>query len=309
MGRHREFRSRRRPFFLPATNCIEASTARIKNFFLDERSFFHPSVRTSARDLARIRATIARGEIRRPHMTDALVLAHSPDSDDAFMFYGLRANAVDTEGVAYTHTLADIETLNHRALAGELAITAVSFHAYAYLADRYVLLPHGASFGDGYGPCVVARRADGPRTLADLAGRRVADSRSSDVGRDVPLALREGRHARRDGLRPGRRRGERGRGGRGRRDPRGAAHLEGRGLPPRRRLRGRVEGGDGPPAPPRRQRRPPRPRAGAHRARLPRARPLDRVRPRRIARTPSRTRCASRGASRARRRTGSSGCT
>jgi 1,4-dihydroxy-6-naphthoate synthase len=107
-------------------------------------------------------------------MTDSLVLAHSPDSDDAFMFYGLRANAVDTEGVAYTHTLADIETLNRRALAGELAITAVSFHAYAYLADRYVLLPHGASFGDGYGPCVVARREGGPRTLSDLAGRRVA---------------------------------------------------------------------------------------------------------------------------------------
>ncbi len=107
-------------------------------------------------------------------MTDALVLAHSPDSDDAFMFYGLRANAVDTEGVTYTHTLADIETLNRRALAGELAITAVSFHAYAYLADRYVLLPHGASFGDGYGPCVVARKDGGPRTLADLSGRRVA---------------------------------------------------------------------------------------------------------------------------------------
>ena len=107
-------------------------------------------------------------------MTDALVLAHSPDSDDAFMFYGLRAHAVDTEGVDYTHTLADIETLNRRALKGELAITAVSFHAYAYLADRYVLLPHGASFGDGYGPCVVARAAGGPRTLADLAGARVA---------------------------------------------------------------------------------------------------------------------------------------
>jgi 1,4-dihydroxy-6-naphthoate synthase len=90
------------------------------------------------------------------------------------MFYGLRANAVDTEGVTYTHTLADIETLNRRALDGELAITAVSFHAYAYLADRYVLLPHGASFGDGYGPCVVARGTGGPRTLADLAGLRVA---------------------------------------------------------------------------------------------------------------------------------------
>jgi len=108
-------------------------------------------------------------------MNETLVLAHSPDSDDAFMFYGLRENAVDTEGVSYRHELADIETLNERALSGELAITAVSFHAYAYLADRYLLLPHGASFGDGYGPCVVAREAAGaPRTLADLAGRRVA---------------------------------------------------------------------------------------------------------------------------------------
>jgi 1,4-dihydroxy-6-naphthoate synthase len=108
-------------------------------------------------------------------MTATLVLAHSPDSDDAFMFYGLRANAVDTEGVTYRHELADIETLNRRALAGELAITAVSFHAYAHVADRYLLLPHGASFGDGYGPCVVAREAVGaPRALADLAGRRVA---------------------------------------------------------------------------------------------------------------------------------------
>jgi 1,4-dihydroxy-6-naphthoate synthase len=108
-------------------------------------------------------------------MNETLVLAHSPDSDDAFMFYGLRENAVDTEGVSYRHELADIETLNTRALSGELAITAVSFHAYAYLADRYLLLPHGASFGDGYGPCVVAREAaGGPRTLADLAGRRVA---------------------------------------------------------------------------------------------------------------------------------------
>lgn len=104
-----------------------------------------------------------------------IALAHSPDSDDAFMFYGLRANAVDTEGLSYRHELADIETLNQRALAGELAVTAVSFHAYAYLADRYLLLPHGASFGDGYGPCVVARRdAGAPRTLAALAGRTVA---------------------------------------------------------------------------------------------------------------------------------------
>ena len=106
---------------------------------------------------------------------ETIVLAHSPDSDDAFMFYGLRANAIDTEGISYVHELADIETLNRRALAGELAITAVSFHAYAHLADRYLLLPHGASFGDGYGPCVVAKDdARAPRALADLASARVA---------------------------------------------------------------------------------------------------------------------------------------
>src|ERR1700687_1339235 len=108
-------------------------------------------------------------------MNKTLVLAHSPDSDDAFMFYGLRENAVDTEGVSYRHELADIETPNKRALKGELAITAVSFHAYAYLADRYLLLPHGASFGDGYGPCVIARDTAGaPRALGDLAARRGA---------------------------------------------------------------------------------------------------------------------------------------
>ena len=104
-----------------------------------------------------------------------IVLAHSPDSDDAFMFYGLRAEAVDTEGLTFVHELADIETLNARALNGELAISAVSFHAYAFLARTYLLLPHGASFGDGYGPCVVARDAeDAPSALADLDGRRVA---------------------------------------------------------------------------------------------------------------------------------------
>ena len=119
-------------------------------------------------------------------MSDAasITLAHSPDSDDAFMFYALAEGQVDTEGLTFTHELADIESLNRRALDGELAVTAVSFHAYAYLADRYVLLPHGASFGDGYGPVVVARRAltreaiaggeiavasPGPRTTAQLA--------------------------------------------------------------------------------------------------------------------------------------------
>jgi 1,4-dihydroxy-6-naphthoate synthase len=94
-------------------------------------------------------------------------LAHSPDSDDAFMFYALADGRVDTEGLAFVHEIADIESLNRRALAGELAVTAVSFHAYAFLAERYLLLPHGASFGDGYGPVVVAR---GPLSREVIAG-------------------------------------------------------------------------------------------------------------------------------------------
>jgi 1,4-dihydroxy-6-naphthoate synthase len=79
-------------------------------------------------------------------------VAHSPDSDDAFMFYALATGQIDTEGLEYVHELQDIETLNQRALRGELEVTAVSIHAYAYIADRYALLPHGSSMGDGYGP-------------------------------------------------------------------------------------------------------------------------------------------------------------
>jgi len=75
-------------------------------------------------------------------------LAHSPDSDDAFMFYALADGQIDTQGISYVHELQDIETLNGRAMRGELDVTAVSIHAYAYLSDRYALLPHGASMGD-----------------------------------------------------------------------------------------------------------------------------------------------------------------
>jgi 1,4-dihydroxy-6-naphthoate synthase len=97
-------------------------------------------------------------------------IAHSPDSDDAFMFYGLATGQVDADGFELEHVLADIETLNRAALEGLYEITAVSFHAYAYLTDRYLLLPHGASMGDRYGPIVVARN-DGP---SSLEGIRVA---------------------------------------------------------------------------------------------------------------------------------------
>lgn len=98
-------------------------------------------------------------------------VAHSPDSDDAFMFYALAEGMIETPGLEFRHVLADIETLNRRALAGELEVTAVSIHAYAYLADRYVLLPHGASMGEGYGPRIVARE---PLDRSTLAGRKVA---------------------------------------------------------------------------------------------------------------------------------------
>jgi 1,4-dihydroxy-6-naphthoate synthase len=98
-------------------------------------------------------------------------VCHSPDSDDAFMFYALAEGKIDTEGITYVHELQDIESLNQRALRGELEVTAVSIHAYAYLADRYALLPHGASMGDQYGPKLVARQ---PVSRESVRGARVA---------------------------------------------------------------------------------------------------------------------------------------
>ncbi|HIA49627.1 MAG TPA: ABC transporter substrate-binding protein [Acidobacteria bacterium] len=99
-----------------------------------------------------------------------ITVAHSPDSDDAFMFYGLASGAVSTGGFDVEQVLADIETLNRAAFEGRYEVTAVSFHAYAQLVDRYALLPHGASMGDRYGPIVVAR-PDGPK---EVKGARVA---------------------------------------------------------------------------------------------------------------------------------------
>src|SRR5262245_32716822 len=96
-------------------------------------------------------------------------IAHSPDSDDAFMFYGLASGQVASNGFEVEHVLSDIETLNRAAFEGKYEVTAVSFHAYAHLTDRYVLLPHGASMGDRYGPIVVARKA-----ARSLKGLRVA---------------------------------------------------------------------------------------------------------------------------------------
>lgn len=103
-----------------------------------------------------------------------LRVAHSPDSDDAFMFWALAADKIDTGDRRYVHELADIESLNQRALRGELEITAVSFHAYAYLTDRYALLPHGASIGDRYGPRIVSRAPRPADVPSALAGLRIA---------------------------------------------------------------------------------------------------------------------------------------
>ncbi len=98
-------------------------------------------------------------------------VGHSPDSDDAFMFYALAHDKLDTGGLRFVHQLEDIETLNRRALNGELEVSAVSIHAYAHLADKYALLASGSSMGDRYGPKLIARQ---PWTLDDLKDKTIA---------------------------------------------------------------------------------------------------------------------------------------
>ncbi len=100
-----------------------------------------------------------------------ITIAHSPDSDDAFMFYGLARGGVPTGELEVAHVLTDIETLNRHAQEGRHEVTAISFHAYPYVADKYALMPCGGSIGDGYGPLLVARE---PLAPAAIAGKRVA---------------------------------------------------------------------------------------------------------------------------------------
>ena len=107
-------------------------------------------------------------------MTRTITVAHSPDSDDAFMFYALAEEKLDTGDLRYSHELQDIQSLNERALKGELEVTAVSVHAYAYLADRYAFLSSGSSMGDGYGPRLVALTPAPADPRAALHGLRVA---------------------------------------------------------------------------------------------------------------------------------------
>jgi 1,4-dihydroxy-6-naphthoate synthase len=100
-----------------------------------------------------------------------ITVGHSPDPDDAFMFYALAHNKIDTGDLQFRHELQDIETLNRRAMRGELELTAVSIHAYAYVLDKYALLSSGCSMGDKYGPMVVAKK---PLTVSDLRGATIA---------------------------------------------------------------------------------------------------------------------------------------
>lgn len=100
-----------------------------------------------------------------------ITVAHSPDSDDAFMFYALAKKKIDSSGFEFQHVLKDIETLNRSALEGQYEVTAVSFHAYAFLCDRYSLLDSGASMGDRYGPLVVSKK---PMQPGDLKGKVLA---------------------------------------------------------------------------------------------------------------------------------------
>jgi 1,4-dihydroxy-6-naphthoate synthase len=111
-----------------------------------------------------------RGFMPRPIFFMRIAIAHSPDSDDAFMFYGLASGKVPSDGFQIEHVLSDIETLNRAAFEGKYEVSAVSFHAYAHLASRYLLLPHGASMGDRYGPVVVSREP----LPASLDGVKVA---------------------------------------------------------------------------------------------------------------------------------------
>jgi len=100
-----------------------------------------------------------------------IVSAHSPDSDDAFMFYALATKKVRSPRVTFRHVLADIETLNRKAVEGEYGLTAISYHAYPYVADQYVLMASGSSIGDGYGPMIIANR---PMEPEELKGKRIA---------------------------------------------------------------------------------------------------------------------------------------
>src|SRR5205807_5410334 len=120
---------------------------------------------TAVSDTTKAVDTSASGQLR------DIKVAHSPDSDDAFMFYGLATHKVRTPGLRFTHTLCDIETLNQKAREGVYDVTAISFHAYPYVQDKYALMACGGSVGEGYGPMVVSPRAF---TTSEIKAKRIA---------------------------------------------------------------------------------------------------------------------------------------
>ena len=114
------------------------------------------------------------------HTSDVFTLGHSPDPDDAFMFYAMAENKIDLRGYRFEHRLEDIQTLNERVLRGELHISAISIHAYAYVTQKYSLLPCGASMGDGYGPIVVRKRRNGEAAKRRNQGAAVSSPPTTD---------------------------------------------------------------------------------------------------------------------------------
>jgi 1,4-dihydroxy-6-naphthoate synthase len=119
-------------------------------------------------------------------LTETFTLGHSPDPDDAFMFYAMAANKIDLRGYRFEHRLEDIQTLNERAMRGELHISAVSIHACAYVADKYLLLPCGASMGDGYGPLLIEKR----RTPNPPTARQAPNAGHQTSNEDIRQRLR-----------------------------------------------------------------------------------------------------------------------
>jgi len=123
---------------------------------------------------------------------EVFTLGHSPDPDDAFMFYAIAENKIDLRGYRFEHHLQDIQTLNERALRGELHISAISIHAYAYVAGKYALLPCGASMGDGYGPIVIEKRpAPNVQPASALDGLRRGERPAPNQDVDIRESLRD----------------------------------------------------------------------------------------------------------------------
>jgi 1,4-dihydroxy-6-naphthoate synthase len=123
-------------------------------------------------------------------LTETFTLGHSPDPDDAFMFYAMAANKIDLRGYRFEHRLEDIQTLNERAMRGELHISAVSIHACAYVADKYLLLPCGASMGDGYGPLLIEKRRTPNTEPAYAEGYAAAGIEHRTANEDIRQRLR-----------------------------------------------------------------------------------------------------------------------